>query len=427
MKYPKIAYILLHFPYLTETFVAEEMDAVKRRGIDLQIVSLLEPGSGPMQSVSKALLPDCWYAPGLTSMRLWGVQFVAFLRAPLLYMRLLWTLLAQPNPGGLFGSVAKRVVIFMKAVATAEHLRGQGIELLHTHFAWLPGAATWIVARLLGIPFTVTTHAYDIYAKSELLDLVVTQADHVFTISQYNRNVIEEKCNCDPGHVSILRCGIRYDKMNTGTHVDRSKTDNSSIRIISVGSLNDKKGHDYLIEACALLVEQNLPVTCSIFGGGRRFDELQNKIADLGVEKQVRLLGPKPQEDIVDAFQQHDIFVLAAVVAANGDRDGIPVVLMEAGAYGMPLISTNVSGIPELVQHERTGLVVPERDPGALADAIQRLAADPALRHRLGQRASALVHDEYDIDRNAEIFTRAIESVLANRTKAALNEAVSSV
>ena len=424
--YPKIAYILLHFPYLTETFVAEEMDAVKRRGIDLQIVSLLEPGSGPIQSVSKALMPDCWYAPGLTSVRLWGVQFVVFLRAPALYIRLLWTLLAQPHQGRPFGSLAKRVVIFLKAVATAEHLRGQGIELLHTHFAWLSGAATWVTARLLGLPFTVTTHAYDIYAKSELLDLVVTQADHVFTISEYNRNVIEEKCNCTPGHVSVLRCGIRYDKMKTGAQVDRARADSSSIRIMSVGSLNDKKGHDYLIEACALLAKRELSLTCSIFGDGRRYDELQSKIVDLGIEKQVHLLGPKPQEEIVDAFHQHDIFVLAAVVAANGDRDGIPVVLMEAGAFGLPLISTNVSGIPELVQHERTGLIVPERDPSALADAIQRLATDPALRRRLGERASALVHEEYEIDHNAESFTRSIESVLADRTSAALNEAVSS-
>lgn len=412
MKSRKITYILLHFPYLTETFVAEEMYAIQEKGVNVQIVSLLQPGSGPIQSVSHSLLPNCWYAPGLASLQLWRSQVVVFMRSPILYLKLLWTLLSQPYPHEALFLFAKRVLIFTKAVSTSEYLRDQEIDLLHTHFAWLPGAATWIVARLLGIPFTVTAHAYDIYAKSELLKLVVAEADHVFTISEYNRRVIDEKCNCPQGHVSVLRCGIDYDKVTGAWKKADPSAGDSRVRVMSVGSLNEKKGHEYLIEACALLAERNVSVSCSIFGGGERKGELQDKIDGLGVGEFVRLLGPTPQEEIMVAFAEHDIFALAAVIAKNGDRDGIPVVLMEAGAYGLPLVSTVVSGIPELVQHGRTGLVVPERDAHALADALQQLALDPALRRRLGVTASKTVRDSYNIERNAEQFIDSLDLVL---------------
>jgi glycosyltransferase involved in cell wall biosynthesis len=168
-----------------------------------------------------------------------------------------------------------------------------------------------------------------------------------------------------------------------------------------VGALQAKKGHAYLIAACHLLKERGLGFNCTIIGGGPTEAALRQQIQASGLQDRVELLGARSHPEIIAAYRQHDLFVLASVVAPGGDRDGIPVVLMEAGKAGLPLISTRVSGIPELVRHNQTGWLVPPGDTAALADAIAALAANPAMRARLGKNARALVEAQFNIESNA--------------------------
>lgn len=396
-----VAYILLHFPYLTETFVAEEIQAVRSQGIDVRIISLLEPGPGPAQPFSQQLLCYVWYVPGLLSPSLWRAQLHFLFKSPRLYLGLLARLLCQPCPRQPLTLLAKRLVIFLKAVTAAHHLKDSDMQLLHAHFAWLAGAAAWVCARLLDLPFTVTVHAYDIYSSNDLLKLVSNEASRIVAISEYNRQQVIASGSCPAEAISVIHCGVNLASIQQQPQVKVERIANESIRILSVGSLVAKKGHSHLIAACYQLKQRGVDFICTIIGGGPDEPALRRQIQTYGLQDQVKLLGARPHPEIMDAYRQHDLFVLASVVTPGGDRDGIPVVLMEAGAVGLPLISTEVSGIPELVRPGQTGWLVPPGDSNALADAIAALAADPVLRAQLGQNARALIEAEFDIESNA--------------------------
>lgn len=429
MRPPRIAYILLHFPYLTETFVAEEIQAIRQQGIEVSIISLLGPGPGPAQPLSQKMLPDVWYAPGVLSREMWRAQFHYVLGSPRGYWGILAQLLRHPYRSRPLVSMAKRLVIFLRAVAAANRLRNESTDLLHSHFAWLSGAAAWICSRLLDMRFTVTTHAHDLYFSNDLLALVANQADHVVTISDYNRQHLETKLGHPHGDISVIHCGVKLPLIRQKQGVELPPLTKHAIRILSVGSLQEKKGHTHLIDACQILQRRGIEFRCSIVGAGPAESALRGQIREANLQNRVQLLGARPHPDIVDSYFEHDIFVLASVVASSGDMDGIPVVLMEAGAAGLPLVSTRVSGIPELVRHGQTGLLVEPGNAPALADAIATLAADPALRERLGQEARLLVYSEFDIEtsasRLASVFLNVAESAVphsANNSQKATGE-----
>ena len=210
MKRPlKVAYILLYFPRLTETFIADEIQSIRSHHIEVHISSLLSPGPGPGQPLSQQSVRGTRYAPGLLTRALWRAQLHYLATSGRLYLGLLATLLCQPYPRRPVSSFLKRLVVFLKAVSAAHDVRDSGIDLFHTHFAWLPGAATWICARLLNKPFTVTVHAYDIYSdRNDLLRLVSREATHVVAISEFNRSQVAALGTCPPHAISVIHCGV---------------------------------------------------------------------------------------------------------------------------------------------------------------------------------------------------------------------------
>jgi colanic acid/amylovoran biosynthesis glycosyltransferase len=185
------------------------------------------------------------------------------------------------------------------------------------------------------------------------------------------------------------------------------------LRITSIGRLEEKKGHEYLIRACSVLNSRDIQFNCVIIGEGSSRQSLLQLIQDHKLEEKVVLSGAKEQGWVRDRLCNSDIFVLACVVTEEGERDGIPVALMEALAMGVPVITTPVSGIPELIHHEETGLLVPERDPNSLANAILSLAKNPVLCKKLATNGRQLIESEYDISKNAcrlvELFNKMIE------------------
>ena len=398
---PNVVYLLLRFPYLTETFIAEEIRAVRSQGVHVSIVSLLKPHAGPVQSHSKELLSSTWYAPGLLSLALWRAQVTYLRKDPGLYLAMLMTLLRRRYRKQLLRSMAKRTVVFLKAVAVAYRFRGDQLQIIHAHFAWFSGAAAWICGRLLKIPFTVTVHANDVFASTDLLGMVCNQAAHVVAISNYNRRTIASSGHRSSELITVIHCGVKVPELQTHAGASEFGSANGSIRILSVGSLVEKKGHRILIEACGLLRERGVKFTCTIIGGGPQERQLRRQVRSLSLQDNVKLLGARSHSEILATYPDHDVFALASIVAKDGDRDGIPVVMMEAGAMGLPIVSTEVSGIPELVRRDQTGLLVPPGDASALAEAIANLATDPGLRKELGQKAHALVEDEFNLDTNA--------------------------
>jgi glycosyltransferase involved in cell wall biosynthesis len=170
--------------------------------------------------------------------------------------------------------------------------------------------------------------------------------------------------------------------------------------LLAVGQLKEKKGFDYLLEACRTLLDQRIEFDCSIVGEGPMRNALEAKIAELSLQDHVALLGGLPHNVLIERYSEATIFVLPCVTATDGDRDGIPNVILEAMAMGLPIVSTRHSGIPEAVEHGRTGLLVPPRDSRALADALARLIADENLRVRLGRSGRSRVVEAFDVGAN---------------------------
>jgi glycosyltransferase involved in cell wall biosynthesis len=301
------------------------------------------------------------------------------------------------------------VFIFLKAVALAYALRTVSVQLLHTHFAWLSGAASRVISRLLDMPFTVTVHAYDIYASNDLLCLTARSASQIIAISEYNKKAVLGMCpGLSEDLISIIHCGINLELFAPSDKSSRK----DSLSILSVGSLIRKKGHDYLIRACQQLKARGIEFRCTIIGGGSNEAALKQLVRDCDLEDCVVLAGACRREDVLDAYRRSDLFVLASVVAKSGDMDGIPVVLMEAMAMYIPVISTQISGIPELVRHKETGWLVPERNAEAVAEAIVHLANDGGLKAQLARNGRALVEREFEIKGNVSRLINVFEKVV---------------
>jgi glycosyltransferase involved in cell wall biosynthesis len=180
--------------------------------------------------------------------------------------------------------------------------------------------------------------------------------------------------------------------------------------LLAVGQLKPKKGFHHLLDACRILLERGSSFDCEIVGDGSLRAELAARIGELGLRSRVRLLGALPHEAVVKKYREATVFALPCVTGPDGDRDGIPNVILEAMAMGVPVVSTRHSGIPEAVEDGRTGLLVPPGDPQEIATAIERLLGDPVLRERLGSRGRERVRKVFDIDANARALLAEVVS-----------------
>jgi len=406
----KVAYVLLRFPCMTETFVAEEIQKIQDEGIEVCIYSLLNPRDVLVHPVSQALLPLARKAPGFGSPSLWAAQFHFLRRSPGQYFKLLRTLMGQPAPGVSY--YFKRFAVFLKGVWIARDLQSRGVQTIHAHFAWLSGASAWVISELLGLPFTVTTHAYDIYSeRNDLLDLTTREAARVVTISQKNRAAMLEKCeHLASDKIKVIHCGVDLAFFEPNAKDGNGKQ--GPLRITSVGSLIPKKGHETLIRACGKLKERGVDFNCTIVGVGGLEAPLKALIGELGLEEQVKLAGAQSQVWVRNQLANSDVFALACVQAGGEGQDGIPVAMMEALAMGVPVISTPVSGIPELIEQEVSGLLVPQRDAEKLADAIMRIAEDGDFRQALQKGGRGVVEREYDITLNVRVLSDTFSEVV---------------
>ncbi|HMQ30935.1 MAG TPA: glycosyltransferase family 4 protein, partial [Chloroflexaceae bacterium] len=260
-----------------------------------------------------------------------------------------------------------------------------------------PALAAFIIHRLAGIPYSFTAHGSDLHVERRMLREKVEEAAFVVTISNYNRELIAQECGGrHRDKVKVIHCGV-----DTGVFTPVARRAEGPVSLLCIGTLHEVKGQTYLIEACRLLRERKLDVVCRFVGDGEDRAMLQAQIEQAGLGGRVELLGRRTREQIAALLADTDIVVTPSVPTKGGKREGIPVVLMEAMASGVAVVASGISGIPELVEHERGGLLVPPRDAAALAAAIERLAGDAELRERLGQAGREKVLREFDLASNA--------------------------
>ena len=373
------------YPRYSETFILNEVLAHERAGVPLEIFSLRPPGDGRFHEAVGRVRAPVSYVPSanLGAERLWrGLQETA--------RELPGTWVAVADPAGADARDASQ------ALWLALELSRRGVTHLHAHFASAAGRVARLAARIAGITYSVTAHAKDIFHESvapAVLRAVLDDATAAVTVSDFN-----------VAHLRTLAPAARVERIYNGLDLERyvyADPVGRPPRVVAVGRLIEKKGFGGLVDACGQLAAAGRRVRCDIIGEGELRGALEARIAEHGLEPDVRLLGQLTQEEVRAAIAGSAVLAAPCVVASDGNRDGLPTVLLEAMAQGTACVSTPVTGIPEAIEHERTGLIVRERDPTALAAALARLLDDVALRARLAAAARARVEVEFELGRNA--------------------------
>jgi glycosyltransferase involved in cell wall biosynthesis len=331
-------------------------------------------------------------------------QLYFLILRPKRYFGTLLYLLTRPHPKTKGRFLNRRFMTFLhfiEGVYAAFLLRNRDFRELHAHFADRAATIALVVGRILNKPYSLSIHAGpDIFVDPVLLPEKVLEARHVVTCTLYNKTHVEAVVGQDLGHkISHVNHGLDLKQYGS-----RRPPSGERPVILSVGQLVERKGFAQLIRACRRLRDQGYDFACHIVGQGDQREELENLIQTLSLEHRVTLRGALPHEKVIEEYDQATIFVLACTTSRVGNMDGIPNVLPEAMAMQLPVISTNLSAIPELINDQLNGLLVPPGDIVSLAAAMARLLDEPALRERLGRKGRQLVVDRFDIERNIRCF-----------------------
>lgn len=331
------------------------------------------------------------YGEIATSLAWWGVRRPA---------RLVSTtgLVVGGFVGGprLWGRALAALGLSLVHARTARRL---DLDHVHAHFAGHPTLAAWVIQRLSGISYSMTAHAYDLYLDQRFLARKVRDAAFVVTVSEYNRRFLAEYGGGTETPVPIVRYGIEPERYR---FQENRLPDSGPIQAVCVGSFSEYKGHRYLLEALAKPHPQLERVQLDLIGSGELREELEELVERLGLGERVRFRGVIDEEAVAAALDASHLFLLGSIVADNGRRDAVPNVLIEALAAGLPIVTTRISGIPELVRDEETGLLAEQRDPDGFAEAVIRTLARPEESHRRAVAGRKLVEREFDIRRSAQ-------------------------
>jgi colanic acid/amylovoran biosynthesis glycosyltransferase len=404
-----IAYIAQLFPSLSMTFVYREVEALREKGTDIATFSIWKPGRDQLSAEAQHLVDSTSYVLPVVWSRFLVTHLRTMVTQPLRYWGTLFFLLTQP--GERLKSRIRTFYHFCEAVYLAPEVRRRGVDHIHSHFALNSATVAMVIARLLDIPFSFTAHANDIFRDPILLKQKIQAARFIIVISEYNREYLYDIAPQPETarKMHIVRYGVDVHHFSPSGR----RTQNERPVVLAVSRLAEKKGLSYLIKACKRLVDAKYDFRCLVVGGGPQEPLLRQLISKNNLASYVSLEGVVFQEHLRVYLEQADVFVLPCIVAADGDRDGIPNTLIEAMAMGIPALSTKVSGIPELIEHERTGLLVPEKDERALAEALGRLLDDEPLRLRLGRAGRQRVEQSYALDRNVEKLKAIFEQYLS--------------
>ena len=407
-KLLKVAYIMSRFPKLTETFILYEMIAMQREGVQVETYPLLREKAEVVHPDALPFVEAAHFQPFI-SMPILRAHLHFLLRKPGAYLRTLWTLLRANlgSPRFFIGALG----IFPKSVFFAYKMQAEKIDHVHAHFASHPAAAGFIIHRLTGIPYSFTAHGSDLHRDRHMLREKVAEAAFVVAISDYNKELIISECKGQYREkVIVIHCGVDTEVFQDQSSVSASENGKHPFTIVCIGTLHEVKGQAYLLEACANLAKKGLDFMCHFIGDGPDRAALISLAEQSGISARVRFHGQQPRERIAQLLQDADVLVAPSVPTSDGRREGIPVVLIEAMSSGVPVIASNLSGIPELVINEQTGLLTPPRDAAALTNALERYYLDPALRKQLGHSGRQKVTEEFDLYKNAARLVQQITS-----------------
>ena len=400
----KLVYVIGTYPILTTTFIDREIRGLRKNGVQVQVLSIRKPRP-PLSPDQVTMAYGVIYLIPVSYLAFILAHLQYAIRSPIAYFGTLFYLLSRPNQS--INERLKTGAHFAEGVYAAYKLRNLGFDQLHAHFLDRATTVAMVVGRLLKVPYTLTAHANDIYVRPQLIVEKMEQAQRVITCTEYNRSHLMSIQ--DGSFDSKIRC--IYHGLETDSYREAVRSNDDPTLVLCVAQLKEKKGLSYLIRACRILKDRGYTLTCHIVGEGPLRQSLVNEILKLGLENTVFLRGALVHEEVIALYYRSTMFALSPVVSADGDRDGIPNVILEAMAAGLPVVSTNHSGIPEVIQNGINGLLVSTADENSLAEAMAWIIDHPQARQELGQAGKRTILEKFDADKNTARLLKEFISV----------------
>jgi colanic acid/amylovoran biosynthesis glycosyltransferase len=390
------------FPHLPETFILREMDALENLGWQIGLYPLILQKQTVVHDEAMPWLDR------IPTGNIFTANLRLCFRKPGMYLSLFFCIFIKNLRS--MGFLVRAIVLFPKAVWMSESMLVENIQHVHAHYATHPALAAWIIHRITGLSYSVSVHAHDIFVDQTMLKTKLNKASFIVAISDFNRKFLEECVGSFArAKTQVIHCGIdpqRYLPPQT------KYQQGWPFEIVNVGSLQDYKGQIYLLEACAILRDQGVPFRCRVIGEGEQRRALENYLEAQELTHHVELLGALTQGQVADILAEAHCYVQPSIVTSSGKMEGIPVALMEALAMEIPVIASEISGVPELVIPGETGYLVPPADARAIAKAIRRYQSDYDKARQMATKGRNLVLDQFQLGRNIRLLASLFDDVI---------------
>lgn len=407
-----IAYIAPEINGLSSTFVYNEILSLEEHGFNILPFSVHRPKRISNEKRLTELNKRTYYLYEGSVINLISKNIYMLVSHPANYLRTFYTAIKDSIKIGITKRAGLGLIFrFFVASTVSQQLKKNNCLLLHSHFAHISTDIAMYASGIIGIPFSFTSHANDLFERGWLLKEKIDRAKFAITISEYNRNFLDKYCT-DMSKVKVVRCGIE-----SKLEMNKRKVNNNPPVIGSLGRLVEKKGFDVLILALRNLDRKGYDFKLEIAGAGPLMPNLKELTLKEGINSKVQFLGAISHETVYDWLNKLDIFILASKIDSNGDQDGIPVVLMEAMSASTPVISTSISAIPELIEDNVSGLLAEPGDVETLAGKLEIMICDKSKRRKFVKNGLAYIKEEFDLDLNTNRLKIIFQEMINARKK----------
>ena len=393
-----LAFIVNQFPRQVDAYFLRELLGLLDSGLDFQIYSLLSPPKGwKVHADAKPLLERVVYPPPPGDLARHALGSSAAHPAKLAKMlaRIAWGHRSMPT------ALAKSMAIVPQSLAFARDMQARGVRHIHANWATYPATAAMLISEMTGLPYSFSGHATDIFVHHAMLREKIEAARFVVTCTRFNRGYLTDIAPERADRIQTVYHGVDLPRFA------QNGTPRVPNRILTVGTLRACKGIDDLIRALAILRDRGIDAELEIVGDGEERAALEALVRSLHLEGKVLMPGYLPQEDVIPAYHRAAV---VALPAHHEDHFGIPNILIEGLAAGTAVVCTELPSLHELIEHGTSGLFVPERDPRALADALQRLLADPAEAARMAAEGRRRVAESFDMKQTVAQLARTLRA-----------------